>query len=242
VIQAQLQLSHPGFALDVNLDLPGQGVSALFGPSGSGKTSCLRALAGLDRAQGRVVVNGEVWQDDANSTWLPTHQRSLAYVFQDSRLFEHLTVQGNLEFGMKRVPAAERRVSLDRAVELLGIAPLLGRFPANLSGGERQRVGIARALATSPRLMLMDEPLASLDAARKADILPYLEGLHRSLDIPVVYVIRTDDAAGFVACPWRHGRCRHPRHCAQPRAQLPPHAGRFPRGPPQRAAPAAGTR
>ena len=179
-ITAQLRLSRPDFELDVDLQLPGQGVTALFGPSGCGKTSCLRSLAGLERAQGRVTVNQTVWQDDASRQWLPTHQRALGYVFQEASLFAHLSVQRNIDYGLRRTPQERRKVSKERAVELLGIAHLMDRMPATLSGGERQRVAIARALATSPEVLLMDEPLAALDAQRKADLLRELaakEGL-----------------------------------------------------------------
>jgi molybdate transport system ATP-binding protein len=200
VVQAQIKIQHPGFTLDVDLALPGQGVSALFGPSGCGKTTTLRAIAGLERAPGaRVVVNGEVWQDDALNIFKPVHQRPLGFVFQEPRLFAHLDVRGNLEYGLRRVPAAQRRVSLDQAVELLGIGHLLTRKPAALSGGEQQRVGMARALATSPRMLLMDEPLAALDAARKREVLPYLERLHRELDIPVLYVSHAIDEVARLA-------------------------------------------
>jgi molybdate transport system ATP-binding protein len=193
-VQAQLRLAYPGFSLDVDLNLASAGVTALVGPSGSGKTSCLRTIAGLERrATGRVVVNGEVWQDDRQGLFMPVHQRALGYVFQDARLFAHLSVAQNLAFGQQRVPAAERRVSLEQAIALLGIAHLLTRRPDTLSGGERQRVAMARALASSPRLLLMDEPLAALDAQRKADILPYLENLQRELDIPVLYVSHAMD-------------------------------------------------
>ncbi len=192
-IAAELRLVRPGFTLDVALALPGRGITALFGPSGCGKTSCLRALAGLERAEGRVVVNGRAWQDDASGLWLPTHRRGLGYVFQEASLFPHLSVRGNIEYGLRRVPAARRRVALDQAVELLGIAGLMDRGPATLSGGERQRVAIARALAASPAVLFMDEPLAALDAARKAELMPYLDALQRGLDIPVIYVSHSQD-------------------------------------------------
>ncbi|MGN1056382.1 MAG: molybdenum ABC transporter ATP-binding protein, partial [Comamonas sp.] len=186
MIEARLHLPRNDFALDVDLQLPGRGITALFGPSGCGKTSCLRAIAGLDRAQGRVAVNGQMWQDDAMRHWLPTHRRALGYVFQEASLFTHLTVRGNLDYGLRRTPTARRKVQLDQAVELLGIAALLARHPSTLSGGERQRVAMARALATSPQLLLMDEPLSALDTQRKAEVLPYLESLQRHLDIPVL--------------------------------------------------------
>ena len=188
------------FTLDVDLPLPGAGITALFGPSGCGKTTLLRAVAGLVRPQpGRVVVGDQVWQDDAAGVWLPTHRRALGYVFQEASLFAHLSVQGNLDFGLKRVPAAERRIALDQAIELLGIGHLLARRPSQLSGGERQRVAIARALATSPRLLLMDEPLAALDAARKAELLPYFERLQRELRIPLLYVSHSLDEVARLA-------------------------------------------
>ncbi len=188
-IQARFRLQHPGFVLDVDLNLPGRGVSALFGHSGSGKTSCLRCFAGLEQpAKGYLQVAGEVWQDSASGYFLPAHKRAIGYVFQDANLFPHLTVRRNLDYGQRRIPAAQRTVALDQALALLGIEHLLERMPSALSGGERQRVGIARALVTSPRLLLMDEPLASLDIKRKQEVLPYLERLHEELDIPVLYV------------------------------------------------------
>ena len=199
-ITARLALTRPGFTLDVDLQLPGRGVTALFGPSGCGKTTCLRAIAGLTRAQpGRVEVNGEVWQDDAQGLWRATHERALGYVFQEASLFDHLNVHGNIAYGQKRTPPARRKVALEQAVELLGIGHLMQRKPQALSGGERQRVAIARALATSPRLLLMDEPLAALDAQRKAEVLPYLEKLHRTLDIPVLYVSHSIDEVARLA-------------------------------------------
>jgi molybdate transport system ATP-binding protein len=201
-IAARLVLARPGgFTLDVDLQLPGRGVTALFGPSGCGKTTCLRAIAGLARAQpGRVVVNGEVWQDDALRIWRPTHERALGYVFQEASLFEHLSVRGNIDYGRKRTPRERQHtVALDQAVDLLGIAHLMDRKPHALSGGERQRVAMARALATGPRVLLMDEPLAALDAQRKAEVLPYLERLHQALDIPVLYVSHAIDEVARLA-------------------------------------------
>jgi molybdate transport system ATP-binding protein len=187
-IDLTLRLSRPGFQLDVQACLPARGITALFGPSGCGKTTVLRALAGLERAAGRVAVGGVAWQDDAQRLFVPPHRRPVGYVIQESALFPHLDVRRNLDYGRRRIPAAERQIPLDQAVGLLGIGPLLDRMPAGLSGGERQRVAIARALLTSPRLLLLDEPLAALDAARKAEILPYLERLHAELAMPIVYV------------------------------------------------------
>lgn len=196
-IEARFHVDWPGFSLDVDLALPGRGVTALFGHSGSGKTTLLRCIAGLERPrQGMLSFKGEVWQD--GKTWLPPHKRPLGYVFQEASLFPHLTVLGNLRYGMKRIKTGHK-VSLEQAVELLGIAHLLDRKPDRLSGGERQRVAIARALATSPRLLLMDEPLASLDLKRKQEILPYLERLHDELDIPVLYVSHSPDEVARLA-------------------------------------------
>ena len=184
-IAAKFRLAWPGFTLEVDLDLPGQGVSAVFGHSGCGKTTLLRCIAGLERGSGRLDVNGETWQDDG--AFVPTHQRPLGYVFQDARLFAHLDVARNLDFGARRSRSAAA-IKRDAIVDLLGLGPLLDRMPERLSGGEQQRVAIARALLTAPRLLLLDEPLAALDLARKQDILPYLERLKDELEIPVIYV------------------------------------------------------
>jgi molybdate transport system ATP-binding protein len=197
VIEVTLRLQRTDFVLDVELALPGQGVSALFGPSGCGKTTVLRALAGLERAAGRVALDGEVWQDDAQNVFVPTHRRAIGYVIQEAALFPHLDVRGNLDYARRR--AGDARVALEPVVELLGIGALMGRRPDTLSGGERQRVAIARALAAGPRLLLMDEPLAALDAARKAEVLPYLERLHRELALPIVYVSHAIDEVAQLA-------------------------------------------
>ena len=187
-IEARFALHYPGFDLDVDLWLPAGGVSALFGPSGSGKTSCLRCFAGLEPGcEGRVVVGGELWHDSADRCFVPAHRRPFGFVFQDARLFSHLTVRGNLRYAMRRAAGPEP-VGLDEAVQLLGIEDLLERHTDRLSGGERQRCAIARALLTRPRLLLLDEPLASLDEARKTELLPYLERLRDTLSIPMIYV------------------------------------------------------
>ncbi|MES2398380.1 MAG: molybdenum ABC transporter ATP-binding protein [Pseudomonadota bacterium] len=199
-ITASFSQRNGDFLLDVSLALPGRGVTAIYGPSGSGKTTLLRCIAGLERSGGGYLsVNGEVWQDDKAGVFLPVHQRPLGYVFQEASLFAHLDVQGNLDYGLQRVPVAQRRVSLDQAIELLGIGKLIKRRSDTLSGGERQRVAMARALATSPSLLLMDEPLASLDVQRKAEILPYLERLHDELEIPVLYVSHSPDEVARLA-------------------------------------------
>jgi molybdate transport system ATP-binding protein len=187
-IEARFALHYPGFELNVDLRLPAAGVSALFGPSGSGKTLCLRCFAGLERGcDGRIVVGGEVWQDSAGARFAPPHRRPVGFVFQDARLFPHLTVAGNLHYAMRRASGAEA-VGFDEAVRLLDIGDLLQRHTERLSGGERQRCAIARALLTRPRLLLLDEPLAALDEARKAELLPYLERLRDALSIPMLYV------------------------------------------------------
>lgn len=185
-IEAHFATRLGQFDLEVAFSAPARGVTALFGHSGSGKTTLLRCVAGLHRAEGRLVVNGDVWQE--GNRLVPTHRRELGYVFQEASLFPHLSVRRNLTFGQKRVSAAKRRVAFDDAVQLLGIDRLLERSPVLLSGGERQRVAIARALLTSPRLLLMDEPLSALDERSKQNILPYLERLHDELAIPVLYV------------------------------------------------------
>jgi molybdate transport system ATP-binding protein len=167
----------------------GSGLVALFGRSGAGKTSIVNIIAGLIRPDhGRVAIGDEVLVDTASGTYVPRHRRRIGYVFQEGRLFPHLTVQQNLLYGRWFVPPAERRGDFGRVVELLGIGAILERRPGRLSGGEKQRVAIGRALLASPRLLLMDEPLASLDEARKAEILPYIERLRDQSRVPIVYV------------------------------------------------------
>ena len=199
-IRARFRLDRGTFCLDVDLELPARGVTALFGHSGSGKTTCLRAMAGLERAAGGFFSVGDaLWQDEAQGVFVPTHRRALGYVFQEASLFTHLSVQGNLEFGLKRAAASEQPYGLGSVADLLGIAGLLLRKPDSLSGGERQRVAIARALLAAPRLLLLDEPLAALDLRRKLEILPYLERLHDELSIPVIYVSHAPDEVARLA-------------------------------------------
>ncbi len=196
-IDACFRSTLGSFELDAAFSLPARGVSALFGASGSGKTTLLRLIAGLMRAPGSLTVNGEVWQDER--IFIPTHRRALGYVFQEASLFPHLSVRGNLEYGWKRVPAAERRIAFDDVVEWLGLGALLQQPPQQLSGGQRQRVAIGRALLASPRLLLMDEPLSALDSNSRADILPYLERLHRQLELPIIYVSHALDEVARLA-------------------------------------------
>lgn len=196
-LHARLMLQRPGFTLDVDLRLPGRGVTAVLGPSGCGKTTLLRCLAGLERASGRVAVGAAVWQDEHR--WLPAHRRAVGYVFQEANLFPHLTAAGNLAYAARRAGRDAVHGSAQHLAELLGIAHLLDRLPRQLSGGEQQRVAIARALLSAPQLLLMDEPLASLDAARKADVLPYLQRLQAELKLPVIYVTHAVDEAARLA-------------------------------------------
>jgi molybdate transport system ATP-binding protein len=197
-IRAQFRLQLDNFALDAGFAAPAVGVTAVFGPSGSGKTTLLRCIAGLERAAGTLHVNGETWQDGAK--FLPVHKRPLGYVFQEASLFPHLSVRANLEYGLKRVLPSERKVALEQVAEWLGLERLIERGdPAKLSGGERQRIAIGRALLTSPRILLMDEPLSALDTGSKRDILPYLERLHRELNIPVLYVSHALDEVARLA-------------------------------------------
>ncbi len=180
--------------IDVAFEVEGPTVTALFGRSGAGKTSVVGMVAGLSRPDsGRVAVDGRVLFDDRRGIDVPPHRRRIGYVFQESRLFPHYSVRGNLVYGMNRVPPAERFIAFSEVVELLGIGALLDRRPGRLSGGERQRVAIGRALLSSPRLLLMDEPLASLDGARKAELLPFIAELPRRFGLPILYVSHSVD-------------------------------------------------
>ncbi len=185
-IRATIRKRLGAFSLNVELDIPAQGFTALFGHSGSGKTSILRIIAGLEPFEGVLTVGGQHWQH--GSKVLPVHKRPLGYVFQEASLFPHLSVEKNLLFGYKRIPSSSRQLSLSQVSEWLGLGSLMQRGPQRLSGGERQRVAIGRALLSSPQLLLMDEPLAALDEQSKQEILPYLERLHDYLPIPVLYV------------------------------------------------------
>ncbi len=197
-IETRFHIERSDFLLDVDLTFPAQGVTALFGPSGCGKTTYLRAIAGLERdPNGLCRVGDELWQEGRR--FLPTHRRPLGFVFQEASLFPHMSVRRNLEYGLKRVLEEHQRLNLSEVVELLGVERLLERRSDGLSGGERQRVAIARALLTSPRLLLMDEPLASLDRASKREILPYLERLHDELAMPVLYVSHASDEVARLA-------------------------------------------
>ena len=184
-ISVRYELQRRDFSLDVDVDIPMRGITGVFGESGAGKTALLRCIAGLERgATGHLVVADDVWQDATKSR--PVHDREIGYVFQEPRLFAHLDVRQNIEYGQRR--GRREDVGFDEAVELLGLRYLLDRRVDTLSGGEAQRVAIARALLRSPRVVLMDEPIASLDRARRDEILPFLDRLHAALSIPVIYV------------------------------------------------------
>ncbi len=195
MISAQFQGRLGDFSLDIALSVPATGVTVLFGPSGSGKTTLLRCLAGLTRLSGRLQVGDQVWQE--GERFLAPHQRRVGYVFQDAALFEHLSVGRNLLYGRKRAGRGAD-AECGRLVTLLGLEHLLARGVGKLSGGERQRVAIGRALLSNPRLLLMDEPLASLDQARKAEVIPYLDALRREAGIPIIYVTHDIIEAGRI--------------------------------------------
>lgn len=175
------------FQLDIDLSLPLTGITGILGHSGSGKTTLLRCIAGLEELEvGQITVGDDVWHSVSKS--VPTFQRSIGYVFQEASLFEHLTGKENLNFALKRADAEIGQSFFDKIVATLGIEPVLSRYPSQMSGGERQRVAIARAVLTKPRLLLMDEPLAALDIARKKEVLSYLEEIRNEFDIPIIYV------------------------------------------------------
>jgi len=195
-IVLQTRLARGDFTLEADLRLPARGTTVVFGPSGCGKSSLLRVAAGLEPgARGRIEVGGEVWQDA--STFLPPHRRPLGMVFQQAPLLPHLSVIDNLRYGWKR--AGADAAALSDWIERLALAPLLDRPPHTLSGGERQRVALARALVCAPRWLLLDEPLSALDAARRADVLPYLETVRRDSGLPILYVTHALDEVARLA-------------------------------------------
>lgn len=191
VISMHYALRRAAFALDVELELPMHGITGVYGHSGAGKTSLLRCIAGLEQpATGKLIVAGDVWQDGDVSR--AVHDRAIGYVFQEPRLFDHLDVRGNIEYGWRR-RQRDGGSDITTVVGLLGLEHLLQRRPDELSGGEAQRVAIARALLCAPRFVLMDEPLASLDQARKNEILPFLDRLHNESSVPIIYVSHNID-------------------------------------------------
>jgi molybdate transport system ATP-binding protein len=235
MLEVDIEHRLAAFELDIHFRA-GRGLTALFGRSGAGKTSVVNAIAGLIRPQrGRIVVDGSVLVDTEQGVFASTHRRRVGYVFQEGRLFPHLTVRHNLLFGRRFAPAAARSVGLEDVVELLGIGPLLDRRPGRLSGGEKQRVAIGRALLARPRVLLMDEPLASLDAGRKDEILPYLERLRDRAGVPIVYVSHSVAEVTRLATTivlMSDGRVREvgPVQEVMGRAELYPLAGRFEAG------------
>ncbi len=188
MIEVDLAVERGGFRLAARFTAPTPGVVALFGPSGAGKSTLVNAIAGLIPATGTVRLDGTAWLDSASGTSVAAERRRIGYVFQDSRLFPHLDVAGNLGYGERRAPRGERYAVRDEIVALLGLQALLRRRVHQLSGGERQRVALGRALLAQPRLLLLDEPLAAIDTARRDEVLPYLESLRDRFAIPMLYV------------------------------------------------------
>jgi len=235
MLEVDIEHRLGAFELDIHFR-SGDGLTALFGRSGAGKTSVVNVIAGLIRPKkGRIVVAGTVLVDTERRIFAPTHRRRVGYVFQEGRLFPHLTVRHNLLFGRWFATGAASEARLDDVVDLLGIAPLLDRRPGRLSGGEKQRVAIGRALLASPRLLLMDEPLASLDTRRKDEIVPYLEKLRDHAGVPIVYVSHTVAEVARLADTVvlvSDGRVRAtgPVEEVMGRAELYPLAGRFEAG------------
>lgn len=185
LLKVAFRVDYPDFNLDVDIELPASGITVVFGPSGSGKTTLLRCLAGLEKS-GTMEIAGQVWQDE--NIFIPVNRRAIGMVFQDSRLFPHLNVRNNLLYGYKRTPEDSRRLHLEEIVRVLSLEKLLERNIDKLSGGEKQRVALGRALLTSPKLLLMDEPLAALDTQRKTEIIPFIRKVEKELSIPIIYV------------------------------------------------------
>lgn len=194
MLDISIKKKQGNFGLDICFLSSENGVTALFGKSGAGKTSVINMIAGLVQPDhGTIVVNNRVLFDSANGINIPAEKRRVGYIFQDGRLFPHLSVSSNLIYGMKLIRPSKRFVRFEQVVDLLGIESLLDRRPAKLSGGEKQRVAIGRALLTSPSLLLMDEPLASLDSDRKAEVLPFISGISHEFKLPILYVSHSPD-------------------------------------------------
>lgn len=193
-LSARCKITYPGFDLDAEIDIDLRGITAIFGPSGSGKTTLLRAIAGLERPRAaRIVLDNDVWHDTLLGVFVPPWRRNIGYVFQDARLFPHLSVAGNIAYGQRRTPPERRRFESHHVSDVMGLRDLLGRRTGGLSGGERQRVAIARAVLASPRLLLMDEPVSALDAEAKEEILPFIQRVGEAFGIPILYVSHAID-------------------------------------------------
>jgi molybdate transport system ATP-binding protein len=200
MIEISVRHAFKAFALDAEFRIDRPGVTALFGPSGSGKTTLVNAVAGIFRPdQGRIVVDGRVLLDTASGTFVPARARRAGTVFQDARLFPHMSVENNLRFGWRRAQDKASEQDFAHIIDMLGLAPLLSRRPAKLSGGETSRVALGRALLASPALLLLDEPLAALDAARRSEILPYLERLRDETKLPMIHVTHSLDEVARLA-------------------------------------------
>lgn len=199
-VEVELRHSFGNFTLDVAFRIERAGVTALFGPSGAGKTSIVNVIAGLLRPQeGRIVINGRVVLDTKAGVFVRARARRAGYVFQDARLFPHMSVADNLRFGWRRAPEPASESEIAHVIDLLGLSHLLMRFPKALSGGEKGRVALGRALLSSPDVLLLDEPLAALDAARRGEILPYLEKLRDETKLPMIYVSHNVDEVARLA-------------------------------------------
>ncbi len=199
-ISGHLQVQFSGFSLQVDLDFPGSGITVVLGASGAGKTTLLRCIAGLEKnVRGFLRVKHDVWLDDTNGILKPPHSRSLGYVFQDARLFTHLNVQGNLKYAVKRSSKSLGDTTFETIIEACGIVSLLKRSSLDLSGGEKQRVALARALLTAPDILLMDEPLASLDLESRQDLLSSMEKLQNQWKVPMIYVTHSINEAARLA-------------------------------------------
>lgn len=199
-LEVRLRHSFGGFSLDIAFHAERRGVTVLFGASGAGKSTVVNAIAGLLRPdEGRIVLDGEVVTDTARRVFVPARLRRTPCVFQNTRLFPHLSVEDNLLFGWRRTPRRAPRRDYDEIVELFGLAPLVARKPSRLSGGEKSRVALGRALLAAPKLLLLDEPLAALDAQRKSEILPYLERLRDRAKVPMIYVTHSVDELARLA-------------------------------------------
>jgi molybdate transport system ATP-binding protein len=199
-VEVALRHNFGAFSLDVAFEIERVGVTTLFGPSGAGKTSVINAIAGLFRPdEGRIAIDGRVVLDTKAGVFVPARERHTGYVFQDARLFPHMNVENNLRFGWRRAqkPVSENEIA--RVIALLGLSHLLTRSPKALSGGEKGRVALGRALLASPDILLLDEPLAALDAARRSEILPYLERLRDETKLPMIYVSHAVDEVARLA-------------------------------------------